>query len=127
MSTPVTARCGSPKNYGAEYHLIDEFRGSPSRINSGLSDRPQPLNLDGTPYTPELTALPDSDAKSDASGGDGDDQSDKATTDKPAGKGTTKAGKATTKATPKATTDSSSGDSSEKSAIEKAVGGRKKK
>jgi tetratricopeptide (TPR) repeat protein len=38
------------KNYGAEYHLIDEFRGSPSRINSGLSDRPAVLNLDGTPY-----------------------------------------------------------------------------
>lgn len=38
------------KNYPAEFHLIDEFRGSPSRINSGLSERSAPLNLDGTPF-----------------------------------------------------------------------------
>ena len=38
------------KNYGAEYHLIDEFRGAPSRVNSGLTDQPQALNLDGTLY-----------------------------------------------------------------------------
>ena len=25
------------KNYGAEYHLIDEFRGAPTRSNSGLN------------------------------------------------------------------------------------------
>jgi hypothetical protein len=35
------------KNYGAEYHLVDELRASPSRINSGLSDRPAPLTLEG--------------------------------------------------------------------------------
>jgi len=40
------------KNYGAEYHLIDEFRGSPSRVNSGLSDRAQPVNMDGSAFTP---------------------------------------------------------------------------
>jgi hypothetical protein len=38
------------KNYGAEYHLIDEFRGAPSRVNSGLSDRAMPVNLDGSPF-----------------------------------------------------------------------------
>lgn len=38
------------KNYGAEYHLIDEFRGSPSRVSSGAQDRATPLNLDGSPY-----------------------------------------------------------------------------
>jgi TolA-binding protein len=41
------------KNYSAEFHLIDEFRGSPTRVNSGLSDRAAPLNLDGTPYVVE--------------------------------------------------------------------------
>jgi TolA-binding protein len=46
------------KNYGAEYHLIDELRGSPSRINSGLSERSAPLNLDGTVFKPELPPIP---------------------------------------------------------------------
>ena len=36
------------KNYPAEFHLIDEFRGAPSRSNMGLDERPQPLNMDGT-------------------------------------------------------------------------------
>src|SRR6185503_21393107 len=44
------------KNYGAEYHLIDEFRGSPSRVNSGLSDAPAPLNLDGSAYRDQAAA-----------------------------------------------------------------------
>jgi hypothetical protein len=38
------------KNYGAEYHLVDEFRGSASRVNSGMSDKAQPLNIDGTAF-----------------------------------------------------------------------------
>jgi len=37
------------KNYPNEFHLIDEFRGSPTRVNSGLDERPQALNIDGTP------------------------------------------------------------------------------
>ncbi|MEQ9318621.1 MAG: tetratricopeptide repeat protein, partial [Polyangiaceae bacterium] len=36
------------KNYPGEYHLIDEFRGAPTRANSGLDERPQALNIDGT-------------------------------------------------------------------------------
>lgn len=36
------------KNYGAEYHLIDEFRGSPTRVAAGLTDKPLALNIDGT-------------------------------------------------------------------------------
>jgi hypothetical protein len=46
------------KNYGAEYHLIDEFRGSPSRVNSGLNEAGQPVNLDGTVYEAEPPAPP---------------------------------------------------------------------
>jgi hypothetical protein len=45
-------------NYGAEYHLIDEFRGAASRVNSGLSERGQPVNIDGTAYEPEPAAAP---------------------------------------------------------------------
>ena len=37
------------KNYPGEYHLIDEFRGAPNRVNSGLDEKPLPLGLDGTP------------------------------------------------------------------------------
>jgi hypothetical protein len=58
------------KNYGAEYHLIDEFRGSPSRVNSGLSDRPLPLNLDGTPIHLDQPPPPEDDKAQGAAGGD---------------------------------------------------------
>jgi hypothetical protein len=37
------------KNYPNEFHVIDEFRGSPTRINSGLDERAQPLSMDGQP------------------------------------------------------------------------------
>ncbi|MEN9581114.1 MAG: hypothetical protein RJA70_4123 [Pseudomonadota bacterium] len=36
-------------NYKAEFHLIDEFRGSPNRVNSVLSERPNVLQADGAP------------------------------------------------------------------------------
>jgi tetratricopeptide (TPR) repeat protein len=38
------------KNYPADYHLIDEFRGAPSRVGSGLTERVQVLNADGSAY-----------------------------------------------------------------------------
>ncbi len=37
------------ENYKTEYHLIDEFRGSPNRVNSALKERPYPLRLGGEP------------------------------------------------------------------------------
>ncbi|MEO5731228.1 MAG: hypothetical protein ABI134_18435, partial [Byssovorax sp.] len=52
------------KNFGAEYHLIDEFRGAASRVNSGLSDAPAPLNLDGTTFHVDAPPPPDA-AKDD--------------------------------------------------------------
>lgn len=70
------------KNYGAEYHLIDEFRGSPTRMNSGLSDRAMPLNLDGTPYRVEAPPPPEA---ADAKGADekkDDENADSAATGK---------------------------------------------
>jgi hypothetical protein len=47
------------KNYGAEYHLIDEFRGAPVRVNSWLADRAVPVDLNGIPLQKaELPAKP---------------------------------------------------------------------
>ena len=55
--------------------MIDEFRGSPSRVNSGLSDQPMPLNLDGTPFHVDAPPPPDAakaDDKAGAAGAAGD-------------------------------------------------------
>ncbi len=76
------------KNYPAEYHLIDEFRGAPSRVGSGLNERPAPLNADGSPVVdaPPVTA---GDTKPASSGNDkpADKPADtKAAADKPADK-----------------------------------------
>ena len=38
------------ENYKAEFHLIDEFRGSPNRVNSTLKERPYPVRIGGEPY-----------------------------------------------------------------------------
>ncbi|MGK3964369.1 tetratricopeptide repeat protein [Sorangium sp. So ce118] len=81
------------KNYGAEYHLIDEFRGSPSRVNSGLSDRPAPLNLDGTPFREALTVADKPAASKDKE--EGDDK----TKETPAASGGSKEGSALDRAT----------------------------
>ncbi len=37
------------KNYKSEYHLIDEFRGAPTRVNSALSEQAFPLRIGGDP------------------------------------------------------------------------------
>ena len=60
------------KNFGAEYHLIDEFRGAPNRVNSALSDKPLALNLDGTPFHSEAPPAAEP-AKGDEKGGDAKD------------------------------------------------------
>ncbi len=39
------------KNYPSEFHVVDEFRGAATRVNSGLDERPLPLAVDGTPVT----------------------------------------------------------------------------
>jgi hypothetical protein len=72
------------KNYGAEYHLIDEFRGSPSRVNSGLTEQTQALNLDGTPYVSEPPPPPPDEKP--AAAADEDKPADKQDDKKPASK-----------------------------------------
>ncbi|MEZ4226747.1 MAG: tetratricopeptide repeat protein [Polyangiaceae bacterium] len=37
------------KNYKADYHLIDEFRGAPTRVNDPLREQGYPLRLGGEP------------------------------------------------------------------------------
>ena len=44
------------ETYKSEYHLIDEFRGAPSRVNSALREQPQPLRIGGEPYVAAPTA-----------------------------------------------------------------------
>jgi len=43
------------KNYKAEYHLVDEFRGAPNLVGSGLNDKPYPLKIGGQPHV-EISA-----------------------------------------------------------------------
>ena len=86
------------KNYGAEYHLIDEFRGSPSRVNSGLSDRPQPLNLDGSPFIVDEPRAADKPEENKGGGAAGGGDKPAAAEDKP---GASKEQSALDKATPK--------------------------
>lgn len=38
------------ENYKSDFHLIDEFRGSPNKVNNPLDEQPQPLNLGGEPF-----------------------------------------------------------------------------
>lgn len=38
------------QNYKAEFHLIDEFRGAPNRVNSTLKERAYPVQTNGEPY-----------------------------------------------------------------------------
>jgi hypothetical protein len=54
------------KNYKGEYHLVDEFRGSPNLVGSGLNDRPYPLDLGGQPHVDVVGTQPPAD-KSDKS------------------------------------------------------------
>jgi hypothetical protein len=37
------------QNYKNEYHLVDEFRGSPNRVNSVLLEQGNPLRIGGEP------------------------------------------------------------------------------
>jgi hypothetical protein len=56
------------KTYPDEFHLIDEFRGTATRVNSGLDERAQPLQTDGTPVTQD-TRQQEAEAEAKAKGG----------------------------------------------------------
>jgi TolA-binding protein len=50
------------ENYKNEYHLIDEFRGSPNRVNSALREKPRPVRIGGESFV-LASAEPDTDKK----------------------------------------------------------------
>jgi hypothetical protein len=59
------------QNYKAEYHVVDEFRGSPNRVNSALREQGSPLRIGGEPMVtvsmepPEKKAKKEEDKKDD--------------------------------------------------------------
>jgi tetratricopeptide (TPR) repeat protein len=60
------------KKYPAEFHLIDEYGGSPTRVNSPLDERPPALNIDGTPAIEDTRgAAAEADEKDEAKADDG--------------------------------------------------------
>lgn len=40
------------ENYKNDFHLIDEFRGSPNKVNNPLDEQPYPLSIGGEPFVP---------------------------------------------------------------------------
>jgi hypothetical protein len=42
------------ENYKSEFHLIDEFRGSPTRVNSAMREQAYPLRIGGEPVVAEV-------------------------------------------------------------------------
>jgi len=74
---------------------VDEFRGAPNRVNSGLTDRAYPLDLDGKPMNTQAPQEPEKQAGEEpkkeatdgkAGGEDKGKKDDKKGGDKPAGK-----------------------------------------
>ncbi|MBW2454329.1 MAG: hypothetical protein JRI68_07455 [Deltaproteobacteria bacterium] len=45
-------------NYPSEFHVVDEFRGAPTRVSSGLAERPSALAVDGRPVETTRPAAP---------------------------------------------------------------------
>jgi len=46
------------ENYKSEFHLVDEFKGDPNRVNRVLAERPYPLQLGGEPARTNAEAQP---------------------------------------------------------------------
>jgi tetratricopeptide (TPR) repeat protein len=47
------------ENYKSEFHLVDEFRGAPTRVNDPLKEQAYPLRLGGEPMVSAPTVAPD--------------------------------------------------------------------
>jgi len=50
-------------NYKAEFHLVDEFRGAPDKVNNPLDERAHPLALGGTPFVIQMDMSEEEKAK----------------------------------------------------------------
>src|SRR6185503_6916706 len=46
------------ENYKSEFHLVDEFKGDPNRVNRVLAERPYPLQLGGEPARANAEGAP---------------------------------------------------------------------
>ncbi len=47
------------ENYKSEYHLVDEFRGAPNRVNSVLKEQGNPLRIGGSPIAAQTAEQPE--------------------------------------------------------------------
>jgi len=61
-------------NYKNEYHLVDEFRGSPNRVNSVLKEQGNPLRIGGSPIAAQTAAEPPPEKKKVADANDDKDK-----------------------------------------------------
>jgi hypothetical protein len=82
-------------NYKNEYHLVDEFRGAPNRVNSVVKEQGNPLRIGGTPIAAQTAAEPPPEKKKVASANDDADKKsdDKKSDDKKSDKDDKKKGK----------------------------------
>jgi tetratricopeptide (TPR) repeat protein len=53
------------EEYKAEFHLVDEFRGAPNRVNSTLKEKPYPLMASGDPMIVAAPEPPPGESKKD--------------------------------------------------------------
>jgi hypothetical protein len=56
------------ENYKSEFHVVDEFRGSPNRVNSVLREQGSPLRIGGEPMVVQSAEPADKKKKADDSG-----------------------------------------------------------
>jgi hypothetical protein len=54
------------KNYKNEFHLIDEFRGSPDKVNNPLDEQAYPLRIGGEPLVTAPVVSDDAKKKAEA-------------------------------------------------------------
>jgi len=47
------------ETYKTDYHLIDEFRGSPNRVNSPMMEQPRPVRIGGEAFVPNSVEATD--------------------------------------------------------------------
>ena len=70
-------------NYKNEYHLVDEFRGAPNRVNSVLREQSNPLRIGGTPIAAQTAELPPPAEKTKVAKANDDDKKSSSDDDKP--------------------------------------------
>jgi hypothetical protein len=70
------------QNYKNEYHLVDEFRGAPNRVNSVLREQGNPLRIGGEPIAATLNEGAPPPKKKEEKAKDDDSSSDKASESK---------------------------------------------